>query len=91
MNSKIHQVEKSYVEGLIQKLEDALASVEVKTQKSKQVLAMAERYLADSKYYLEKDDNIVALGAVEYGHGLLDGAVGCGGLKVLKNEELFVF
>jgi len=80
MNSKIHQVEKSYVEGLIQKLEDALASVEVKTQKSKQVLAMAERYLADSKYYLEKDDNIVALGAV-----------GCGGLKVLKNEELFVF
>ena len=84
-------VEKTYVEGLIQKLEDALESVELKTKKAEQVLRMAERYLADSKYFLEQGDSIAALGAVEYGHGLLDGAVGCGGLKVVKNNELFVF
>ena len=52
---------------------------------------MALSYRDDAKHFAENGELVTALAAVEYSHGLLDGAVGSGAMKVLENEELFVF
>lgn len=81
---------KEYVQGLLDKTENALSSLEV-TEAGKPVYEMAQRYLADAKHFFKQGDFEMAMAAEEYAHGLLDGGVGSGVLKVLKNEELFVF
>lgn len=87
------ELTKEYVEKNLIKLETALGSVEVVEGTEHKVLEMAKRYAADARHYMEQGKLVTAIGAVEYAHGLLDGAVGCGALKVVKeeNRELFVF
>lgn len=82
---------KSYVEKNLKKTETALESVELIDEKGRKVLEMAQRYAKDSRFYLEKKELVSALGCLEYAHGLLDALVGAGFVKVLRNEELFVF
>ncbi|HIJ99549.1 TPA: DUF357 domain-containing protein [archaeon] len=79
-----------YVQGLIEKTSKALESLEV-LEGGKAVYDMALSYRDDAKHFAEKGELVTALAAVEYSHGLLDGAVGSGAMKVLENEELFVF
>lgn len=85
----------SDVEKILKKLETALMSVEPAggSEKGAEVMDMAARYVSDAKHYIERGDLRTAFGAVEYAHGLLDGAVGSGTLKVTKpeNSDLFVF
>ncbi len=38
-----------------------------------EVIDLAKRYYADTKYYLEKADFFTAFGCINYAHGLIDG------------------
>ena len=79
-----------YVQGLIEKTSKALESLEV-LDNGKEVYDKAITYRDDEKHVDERGELVTALVAVEYSHGLVDGAIGSGAMKVLENEELFVF
>lgn len=80
-----------YVLGLLSKTQKALASLEVLDDKGQQIVDMATRYLEDAIHFLENEELEMAMAAEEYSHGLLDGGVGAGALKITANPELFVF
>lgn len=42
------------------------------TQNEKPVIEMAERYIRDANFFLEKNDLITAFGCANYAHGLID-------------------
>ncbi len=81
------------VEKILKKLELAIMSVKVVKPEGSKVLDMAVRYVSDAKHFIAQGDLRTAFGAVEYAHGLIDGAVGSGSLKNIKpeNKDLFVF
>ena len=79
------------IKSLIVKTEIALDSIEVTDEKANPVLDMCRRYVSDSRHFTENGDLRSALGAIEYAHGLIDACVGAGLVKVLENDELFVF
>lgn len=90
--SKGKNLTKIYVQGAIEKTATALGSVELLNKgRGSELLDMAQRYVSDSKHFLEKGNLVAAFGCVEYAHGLLDAGVYAGYFKVLKNKELFVF
>lgn len=72
------------------KTQTALSSVEV-LESGQGIFDMASRYISDAEHSLGKEDLVTAFAQIEYAHGLLDGGVGAGVLKVLENSELFVF
>ena len=49
---------------------------------------MAQRYFSDAKYFYEKDDLVLAYGAVNYAHAWLDAGARIGLFKV-KDSKLF--
>ena len=85
------ELNKEYIENILSKTETALNSIEVLKPAGEKIKDMASRYISDSKHFLEQNELVTALGAVEYAHGLIDGGVGAGVLKVTENQELFVF
>ncbi|MFH1424438.1 MAG: DUF357 domain-containing protein [archaeon] len=85
------ELTEDYVLGLLKKTETALVSVEIVEEGGQRVLDMATRYLEDAIHFFEKGDLEKAMAAEEYSHGLLDGGVGTGALRVIQNEDLFVF
>ncbi len=87
-----HNLTKEYVEKAIEKTSTALNSISIVEEKEGHGLFdMIQRYVADARHFLEKENLVAAFGAVEYAHGLLDAGVYAGYFKILKNEELFVF
>ena len=36
------------------------------------IVEMAKNYSNDTRYYMDKDDNLTAFGCITYAHGLLD-------------------
>ena len=52
-------------------------------------LDMAQRYIKDAHYFLEKGDVARAFGALNYAHGWLDAGARLGLFDVDKDSELF--
>ncbi len=90
-NSRPQALTKEYVSKAIEKTATALNSVELKSDSGKELLDMIQRYVSDSRHFLEKGNLVAAFGAVEYAHGLLDAGVYAGYFKIMRNSELFVF
>ena len=68
------------------------ASKVINKKKSKEaeiILDMADRYLKDAKYFMEKGDYVNAFAAINYAHGWLDTGSRLGIFKV-KNSDIFV-
>ena len=84
------EITKEYIEKNLEKTQLAVNSVEV-LENGEKLFDMIERYVSDAAYFLEKENLVSALGAVEYAHGLLDAGVYMKLFKIRKNEGLFVF
>ena len=54
----------------LNKAKEALNEEEI--EKAKDFLDMATRYYEDAKYFKDKDDYVLAFGALNYAHGWLD-------------------
>ena len=55
---------------------------------AKDFLDMSQRYFDDAKYFLSKEDYVLAYGALNYSHGWLDAGARIGLFKV-KDSRLF--
>jgi len=58
----------------IDKLENSFKELEdlKLSSKEKEIIERAENYRDDSKYYLEKGDELTSFGCITYSHGLID-------------------
>lgn len=52
------------------------------------VLDMASRYFSDAKHFRDKEDYVLAFGALNYAHGWLDAGARLG-LFIVKDSRLF--
>ncbi|MGD2073005.1 MAG: DUF357 domain-containing protein [Candidatus Thorarchaeota archaeon] len=59
-----------------------------KKQEAKEILAMAEAYLSDSKHFKKQGNLVNSFAAVNYAHGWLDSGARLGVFKV-KDTQLF--
>ena len=57
------------------------------SEKAKEVVDMAQRYLSDAKHYRDKGDFVTAFASVNYAHGWLDAGARLGLFKV--NDKTF--
>jgi len=58
----------------IAKLENSFKEINTLnfSEKEKEIIERAKNYREDSKYYLEKGDEISSFGCIIYSHGLID-------------------
>lgn len=56
---------------------------------AKDFLNMAQNYFSDAKHFKEKDDYVLAFGALNYAHGWLDAGARIGLFDVGHDNRLF--
>ena len=70
----------------LQKARNALNEEE--KEKAEDFLDMATRYYEDAKYFKEKEDYVLAFGAINYAHGWLDAGAR---IKLFKVNDSTLF
>ena len=70
----------------LEKVKNAINTDE--KEKAEDFLDMATRYFQDAKYFREKDDFVLAYGALNYAHGWLDAGARINLFQV-KDSNLF--
>lgn len=61
---------------------------EIREEEAKDFLNMAESYYSDAKHFAEKEDYVLAFGALNYAHGWLDAGARIALFKV-SDSRLF--
>jgi len=69
--------EENRIEKDIKMFEENLKKISIDSlnEKEKKIVELASQYYEDSKYYLDKKDNLTAFGCINYAHGLLDAVI----------------
>jgi FAD synthetase len=78
---------KLYIRMVENALEQARGQLNSLNENDKKLVELAELYLQDSKYYLEKKDYATALATVSYAEGLLDSLNLTGKIKIEWKRE----